>query len=147
MKKLKYNELPENLRLLVDAALSVRKHAYAPYSKYLVGASVLTDKGNIYTGCNVERVTYSQTTHAERNAVDTMVSNSERTIEALCCASQDGAVPCAECRQGIWEFCGNNENVTIITTDTEKNISMTTMDEIYPYRFGPEELNINPRDF
>jgi cytidine deaminase len=147
MKKVKFNDLSKQQQSLVNAALAVMKHAYAPYSKYLVGASVLTDQGNIYAGCNVERVTYSQTTHAERNAVDTMISNAERKIEALCCVSLDGAIPCAECRQGIWEFCGNDPNITILASDTEKNITITTMGEIYPYPFGPNNLNIDPKDF
>ena len=147
MKKIKFVDLSDRQQSLVNAASAAMQHAYAPYSKYPVGASVLTDKGNIYVGCNVERVTYSQTTHAERNAVDTMIANGERRIDTLCCASLDGAIPCAECRQGMWEFCGGDSNVTVIASDKEKNITITTIGEIYPYPFGPEELNINPKDF
>ena len=120
MHEVKFHDLSEKERSLVDAAFLARKNAYAPYSKYLVGAAVLTEQGNIYSGCNVERVTYSQTTHAERNAVDTMISHGERRITALCCVAKDGAIPCAECRQGVWEFCGGDSSVVVISSDLDK---------------------------
>ena len=131
----------------MDAAFLARKHAYAPYSKYLVRAAVLSEQGNVYSGCNVERVTFSQTTHAERNAVDTMISHGERRIAAVCCVAKDGAIPCAECRQGVWEFCGGDPSVVIISSDLEKNITIGTIGELYPYAFGPEVLGIDPKNF
>lgn len=147
MKKMLFDELTKDYQSLVKAAASASKNAYVPYSKYPVGAAVLSSKGNIYIGCNIERATLSQTTHAERCAVDSMASTGERKIKALCCFASNGGIPCAECRQAIWEFCDNDPNVVIIGADSQNLITITSIGEIYPYSFGPKDLGINPNDY
>lgn len=66
-----------------------------------------------------------------------MAMHGERVIEALVCYGPYSGVPCAECRQVIWEFCDNNPNVRIIGATTEGEIELMTIGEIYPYAYGP----------
>jgi cytidine deaminase len=91
---------------LLLAARKARKQAYAPYSKFHVGASVLGSNGKIYSGCNVENASYGLTCCAERNAVFAMVADGERKIrELLVIGESDGFLPpCGACRQVIAEF-------------------------------------------
>jgi len=142
MKKVRFCDLSPLYQKLVIDACNVRENAYAPYSHYKVGAALLSEKGNIYSGCNVETVTYSQTTHAERVAINNMVTHGERKIVALCCVSGEKASPpCAECRQVIWEFCCDNSHTEIIGVNSDKSqIEIYEIGEIYPLPFGPEEL-------
>ena len=94
-------------RELVDAALSARKHAYAPYSRFKVGAALLGSDGKIYPGCNVENATYGATICAERTAITTAVAQGVRAFDALAVvtpANPPGA-PCGICRQMLVEFC------------------------------------------
>ena len=92
---------------LEDAAIAARKNAYAPYSKYHVGAAVLADDGRIYAGCNVENATYGLTVCAERNAVGAMVTNGAKRIEAVAVVTRGPEIgsPCGMCRQVILELC------------------------------------------
>lgn len=91
---------------LVDAASAARKNAYAPYSKYHVGAAILTKSGAVFTGCNVENSTYGATICAERSAVAQMVAAGER--EPIACAVVTAGplagAPCGICRQVLYEF-------------------------------------------
>lgn len=92
---------------LIEAAESAWKNAYAPYSRFRVGAAILTKSGDIFTGCNVENVSYGLTSCAERNAVFSAISQKGRIeIEAVAvtCESADGAPPCGACRQVLAEF-------------------------------------------
>ena len=143
MEKIKFDDLSEKERNLVFIAHNVRKRAYAPYSKYFVGAAVLTNKDNIYHGCNVESATYTQTTHAEQSAISAMVAAGERRIAALCCVGKEGGAPCGHCRQIIWEFCDGDPDVKIIGANGDlSEIQIFTIAELYPFRFGPEDLGI-----
>ncbi len=94
----------------------------------------------MYSGCNVENVSYGQTTCAENNAISAMVADGQRKILAICCATRDAAMPCSACRGKIWEFCQDDRDVKIIGADLKGNIVITTIGEIYPYPFGPEDL-------
>ena len=84
---------------LVEAALAVRQRAYAPYSKFQVGAAVLTASGRIHAGCNVENASYGLTLCAERVALATAVAAGDTELIALAVASAGGAMPCGACRQ------------------------------------------------
>jgi len=91
---------------LVAAAREVREHAYAPYSNYRVGAAILGGAGRVYTGCNVENVSYGLTICAERSAISAMIADGERIIRAIAIVT-DGPVrvsPCGACRQVLTEF-------------------------------------------
>ena len=91
---------------LINEAINARENAYAPYSKFKVGAAVLTKSGNVFTGCNVENASYGGTICAERVAVCKAVSSGEREMKAIAIVydEEDFASPCGICRQFIYEF-------------------------------------------
>ena len=91
---------------LVAAALAVRTRAYAPYSKFAVGAAIRTASGAIYTGCNVENASYPEGCCAETSAISAMIAAGERHIaEVVVCAdTQAPLTPCGGCRQRLAEF-------------------------------------------
>ncbi len=91
---------------LIAAAREVRRRAYAPYSKYSVGAAIATKSGRIFAGCNVENATFGATICAERNAIVQMVAAGERhpVACAVVTAGPRAGSPCGICRQVLWEF-------------------------------------------
>ena len=89
---------------LTKAAREVRRRAHAPYSKFLVGAALLTRSGKVVTGCNVENASYGLTICAERNAIAASVAGGEKRFRALVVVSQNGVSPCGACRQVLAEF-------------------------------------------
>jgi cytidine deaminase len=147
LQRVKLEELSREDQELVAAATQAREHAYTPYSKHKVGAAVRTEGGAVYAACNVEIVTLQQSVHAERNAVNLMAASGDRVIEAVVCHGPYSGVPCAECRQVIWEFAGANPNVRVISAPTDGEIDVMTIGEIYPLPYGPETKDIDPRDF
>lgn len=96
-------QIPEWVALR-DAARRVREKAWAPYSKYYVGAAVLTDSGVIFTGCNVENASYGLTICAERVAICSAVAQGHRSFQAICISLTGVPVPCGACRQFLMEF-------------------------------------------
>jgi cytidine deaminase len=94
---------------LLTAALDGRKNAFAPYSKFLVGAAIEDDAGRIHTGCNVENATYGLTLCAERVAVFKAISEGARKFRRIAVAADTDTLtpPCGACRQILWEFCGD----------------------------------------
>ena len=94
---------------LIEAARAVRKRAYAPYSKYFVGAAIATDSGRIFTGCNFENASFGATICAERNAIGHMIAAGERhpVACAVVTAGPRGGSPCGICRQVLWEFASD----------------------------------------
>jgi len=93
-----------DVRELVEQARAARRHAHAPYSRYPVGAALLTGSGRIYTGVNVENASSGLTVCAERTAVLKAVSEGERELIALAVVTENGATPCGACRQVLREF-------------------------------------------
>jgi cytidine deaminase len=93
-------------RLLIEAAIAAQKNAYATWTRYKVGASVLGGSGKIYPGCNIESPTGIIHTCAERAAIFNAVSHGEKRILAVCTVS-GGSYPCGACRQAIQEFGGS----------------------------------------
>lgn len=89
---------------LFEAAKEAHQCAYAPYSKYRVGAALLTDDGQIFVGCNVENAAFPATICAERAAVASAVSQGHRNFVAVAVVTKDGATPCGICRQVLGEF-------------------------------------------
>jgi len=139
MQKKEYKNLSREDKKLIDLAKKVRKNAYAPYSKFKVGAIVISKKGNIYSGCNVESVDYTLTTHAEMNAIDTMVANGDKEIKRIIIVMDCGKeipVPCGLCRQKILEFSKNLEKVEILTYSIkDKFVYKFSLKELLPYAF------------
>lgn len=132
---------------LVKAATATRQNAYSPYSRHLVGSAVLDADGRIFSGCNVETVTLQQSMHAERTAVAAMVAAGGRRIVAITVVGPYSGVPCAECRQVIWEFCGDDPDVVVISAPLNEDIELLTIGNIYPRPYGPETKGINPSDY
>lgn len=96
---------------LVRAARQARMRAFAPFSRFKVGAAVETRAGRIYTGCNIESATYGLTLCAERVAIFAAVAAGERKFRRIAVVADTGRLtpPCGACRQVIWELCGNSE--------------------------------------
>ena len=124
---------------LLSRALEVRKHAYAPYSNYAVGAALLSSTGEIFTGVNVENAAYSITICAERSALFNGVSKGMRELKAVVVVIENGGVSCGACRQAISEF---GKDVELIFVNSEAKIVLeTTMSELLPHSFGSEDIS------
>ena len=100
---------------LIAAALAARENAFAPYSKFRVGAAIEDSDGRIHTGCNVENATYGLTVCAERVAVFKAISEGVRKFRRVAVAADTDRLtpPCGACRQILWEFCGDVEIVLV----------------------------------
>lgn len=124
---------------LIQEARSAIQNAYTPYSDYAVGAAILTESGQIYQGCNIEFVSYTNTMHAEQVALATAINNGYQSFDSLAVttASKDGAVPCGLCRQSLSEFTDGSLRVII---DTKDEPVVFTLEELLPYAFTSEYL-------
>lgn len=127
-----------NWNLLRTTALGVANNAYAPYSKFRVGAAALVDDGRIITGCNVENASYGLTLCAECGIISELARSGGGRLIALCTVGNDQPVtPCGRCRQLLWEHGGANMLL-------EVNGSPRKLSEMLPVAF-PEESNfVNP---
>ena len=125
---------------LIDAARRVRESAYAPYSGFKVGAAVRGASGAVYTGCNVENVSYPEGTCAEAGAIAAMVAAGETEIIEVCVfsASAQPAPPCGGCRQKLAEFARSETPVLLATLDGRS--VATTVGELLPGRFDSGHL-------
>ena len=120
---------------LADLAKEIAKKAHAPYSNFRVGAALITDSGNIYTGCNIENASYPATICAEDVAVFKAISEGETKIDTLAVAcidaeSDTAIFPCGISRQRMSEF--NTENVIVVNNDGYKKYKFS---EILPFDF------------
>lgn len=129
------DEIRENL---IQIALEARKWAYVPYSKYAVGAALLTDSGRIYDGVNIENAAFPATICAERVAVFKAVSEGERQFAAIAVVTSNGGAPCGSCRQVLAEF-GLDTRVLIADEDG-KLVRELSVGELLPGAFTPEYL-------
>lgn len=126
---------------LIDAAVKARHMAYAPYSKFLVGAAVKDERGRVHAGCNVENAAYPQGTCAEAGAIAAMIlGGGKRIIEAAVAGAGSVLVtPCGGCRQKLREF--GNPGLTIHICDETGSVKRSfTLDELLPDSFGPGNL-------
>ncbi|MCA0399848.1 MAG: cytidine deaminase [Proteobacteria bacterium] len=128
------------LDLLFDAAKGAFTRAYAPYSKFNVGAAILADNGRIYPGCNVENAAYPAGTCAEAGAIAAMIDGGGKRIEAILVvgAGEGLCTPCGACRQRIREFAGPLCPIHIAGPEGLRRAF--TLEELLPYSFGPENL-------
>ncbi|MCW3764996.1 MULTISPECIES: cytidine deaminase [Paenarthrobacter] len=124
---------------LEAAAKDAMDRAYAPYSKFPVGAAALTDDGRIISGCNVENASYGLTLCAECTLVGQLHMGGGGRLVAFYCVDGDGSIlmPCGRCRQLLYEF--RAPGMQLMTSQGIK-----TMDQVLPDAFGPEHLEETP---
>ena len=130
----------ESLEALFAAAKAARERAYAPYSRFLVGAAVRAPSGAIYAGCNVENAAYPQGSCAEAGAIAAMALAGERTIVDIVVVGDgdDLCTPCGGCRQRIREFADANTRVHVAGPEGVR--ATFTLEQLLPHSFGPGHL-------
>lgn len=126
---------------LISAAIKARELAYAPYSEFKVGAAVITEENQIYSGCNIENVSYGATNCAERTAIFKAVSEGHRKIKAVAVIgdTEGYTFPCGICRQVINEFAAD-KNIDIIIIKNENEYLIKTLEELLPGAFSSKDL-------
>lgn len=126
---------------LINEAKTAREKAYVPYSKFQVGAALLTKDGKVYQGCNIENAAYSMANCAERTAFFKAISEGDLQFEMLAVvADTPGPVsPCGACRQVIAEFC--SPEMKVVLTNLKGDIQETTVAQLLPGAFNSEDLN------
>lgn len=131
---------------LVLEAKKAREQAYAPYSRFKVGAALLTKNGKLYHGCNIENASYSPTNCAERTAFFKAISEGEREFEKIAIVgglegtdADELCAPCGVCRQVMMEFC-NPETFQIVLANGKDKHVQVSLKEMVPYGFSPENL-------
>jgi len=125
-------------RALIDLANEARRRAYAPYSRYQVGAALRTRSGRLFTGCNVENAANPGSMCAERVAIFKAVSEGEREFEVIAVATANGGSPCGGCRQVMAEF--GLDTVVLIADGEGHLVQETTVSGLLPLAFTPEHL-------
>jgi len=125
---------------LLEEAVRARLNAYAPYSRFLVGASIETENGNVYSGCNVENASYGLTDCAEASAISAMVTAGERKIKQMTVVTDASELTfaCGACRQRIYEFA-SPETIVHFYNLSGKHESKKIKD-LLPNGFGPKDL-------
>lgn len=134
------NRLPKKDEdALVEIALRARERAYAPYSRFLVGAALRCEDGSVIEGCNVENASYGLCVCAERNAVGSAVAAGRRSFTAIAIAtsSEPPSPPCGMCRQVLAEHA---DDLPIILVNTRGDRVRTTLKKIFPGTFTPAQL-------
>lgn len=135
----------ENLSIenLTKVANEMLEKAYVPYSKFPVGAALVTKEGKIYTGCNIENASYPLTNCAERTAVFKAVSEGDKEFQTIVVtADTEGPVsPCGACRQVLVEFC--EPEMPVVLTNKKGDIKETTVSELLPGAFREKDMDYN----
>lgn len=129
-----------DLDALFAAAKAVQQKAYAPYSRFKVGAAILADDGKVYSGCNVENAAYPVGACAEAGAISAMIAGGGRAIRAIVVIG-DGAelvTPCGACRQRIREFAAPETPIAIAGPEGIR--ARFSLAELLPASFGPANL-------
>ena len=131
---------------LFEAARSVQAKAYAPYSRFKVGAALRTPSGQVFTGCNVENAAYPEGACAETGAISAMVAAGERRIAEIVVMGEGDALvpPCGGCRQRIREFASAETPVHVAGPEGIRK--SFTLDELLPFSFGPDNLRRSTRE-
>jgi cytidine deaminase len=127
---------------LIDAARLARKAAYAPYSRFQVGAAVQTEDGQVFSGCNVENAAYPEGVCAEAGAISAMALGGGRRIRTVAISAGPqgelrACLPCGGCRQKILEFAGEGAQVLV---DSPDGMQRHRFADLMPHAFGPKDL-------
>jgi cytidine deaminase len=137
------NGFPPAAAALIEEALrqarAAMDRAYAPYSKFHVGAAVIAG-GTIFTGGNIENASYPVSVCAERNAVAKMIDAGERTLDAVAVVTvaPTPTPPCGACRQVLWEF---GPHALVVSETTDGNRLVWALEDLLPSAFGPGDLH------
>lgn len=128
------------MQTMLEKALQAKKNAYAPYSKYLVGACVLAEDDTLYVGCNVENAAFGVTICAEVNAIGAMIAAGRKRIKSILVVGtgKELCTPCGRCRQFMREFIADDAPVYLCAND--KVVETANIEELLPKSFGPEHL-------
>ncbi|MFZ2539442.1 MAG: cytidine deaminase [Oscillospiraceae bacterium] len=135
------------IKTLIEKALEAQKNAYSPYSDFCVGAALLSKDGQIFTGCNIESVSFTPTICAERTAISKAVSENVRSFTMIAIVGKkrnapqeeiNYVAPCGVCRQMLVEFC--QKDFKVILAKTADDYKVYTLEELLPYSFSPLEL-------
>ncbi|HAQ08857.1 MAG TPA: cytidine deaminase [Bacillus bacterium] len=126
--------------MLIEKAIEARTKAYVPYSKFQVGAAIITSNDNVYLGCNVENASYGLTNCAERTAIFKAVSEGDTEIKAIAVVGDtEGPIsPCGACRQVIAEFATDDTKVYLANLNGV--VKETTVNEILPGYFSSKDM-------
>jgi len=130
-----------NIEQLMEEAKKAREKAYVPYSKFGVGAALLTTDGKVYHGCNIENAAYSMCNCAERTALFKAYSEGDRDYQMMAVVADTDrpCSPCGACRQVISELCPSD--MKIILTNLKGDVKELTVAELLPGAFSPEDLH------
>ncbi|MGO4887221.1 cytidine deaminase [Anaerobacillus sp. MEB173] len=126
---------------LIEEAKSAREMAYVPYSKFKVGAAILTKEGKVYRGCNIENAAYSMCNCAERTALFKAYSEGDKQFSAIAVVADTKrpVPPCGACRQVISELCA--QDTKVILTNLHGDVQEMTVADLLPGAFSAEDLN------
>lgn len=141
---MKKTGFPSSYNSLIVAARAARQYSYSPYSRFRVGAALMTTDGRVYTGCNIENSSYGLTVCAERIAVFKAVSEGALRFRAMAIVSDstEYTPPCGACRQVLMDFA---DNIDFILTNGRGGHKIVRMKELLPYPFSPKNLPARPR--
>ena len=137
-----------DVKELIDKAFDAQQKSYAPYSGFNVGAALLCDNGNVYTGCNIENAAFTPTNCAERTAFFKAISEGDDKFTSIAIVGNKSGVkqgegdfcaPCAVCRQVMAEFCNLETFKIIIAKSTEEYLEYT-LDELLPLAFTGKNI-------
>jgi len=131
---------------LVRLATEARDLAYAPYSRYQVGAALQSSNGRIFTGSNVENISYGLTICAERSAIAAMVSAGERVWAEIAVVTEDAGTPCGMCLQTLAEFCDDADTAQIRVCDLNGGSEVFTLKQLLPRGFSANAVRRTEQD-
>lgn len=125
---------------LIEEAIKIRDKAYVPYSKFSVGAALLTKSGKLYTGCNIENAAYPVSCCAERVAIFKAIADGEKEFLEMAVAADTKrpVPPCGSCRQVMAEFFDQKLNIHL--TNLNKEIKSISVENLLPFSFQPDDL-------
>ena len=129
--------------LMAQKAWEAMQNAYAPYSKFHVGACVEAEDGELFSGCNIENASYGLTICAERIAMGSLISSGKKRIKSLAVvgSSNELCTPCGACRQFMREFMSPDAPIYLCDSKTKKVVEITNIDKLLPKSFGPNHIS------
>ena len=131
--------MKKSLEDLINIAIENKKNSYSPYSNFRVSSVVLTKKGNIYKGVNIENAAYSVTLCAERSALSSAISAGDKEIDTIVITGDSTMTyPCGVCRQFMAEFLDSDSKIVI--ANSINNYKIYGLDDILPYNFSKKDL-------